>query len=287
MQNVFSYPSSVFAMATLKFFYQQLAILLFIFCTGVQAQQNTDRQMAGVKGAVRLVVKGWVESGEKRVIDNSTTYDRKGNEVEVVQYGTDPSRRERLPIDKVVSTFVGLTKTERTYKVKKTTKDGVPSLAGIVVNGKVRPMPPPLPSPIYEPDGAFLQQTVYQLDAQGSWAGKIGYDGRVKKSSVLSRYVYRRNEKGLVEEELVYEGDGSLSARIAHKFNDDGVELEYAEYEPKGTLRMKNTYSDFKLDEKGNWINRTVKMFYVRSDGKPVNTGQNEYREIYYYSTSK
>jgi hypothetical protein len=268
---------------------RRIAITFLILCayqSGL-AQQNTEKQMAGLKGGVRLVIHGWLEKDGKQMILTSTTYDRTGNETEVVGYATDPFTGKREPHHKEVSTFVGLIKTERSYIMAKPTNNRFPAIIGVVVNGKVQPPPPPPPPPIREPDGAVLWQKVYQLDAKGNWAGKIWYKGRAQKSSILSKYVYQRNEKGLIQEELVYEGDGTLSTRIAHKYNDDGIKIEYAEYQPDGTLRMKNTYTDFMLDEKGNWIKRTVKMFYARSDGTPVTTGQNEYREISYYPSAK
>jgi hypothetical protein len=267
-----------------------LLLLLVCACPAIRAQQNTDRQMAGLKGPVRFVFKvdGSPNKSGKREVGHSTEYDRKGNEIEVIYYATNPFTHEAEKHHRVLSQMQNLTKTQRSYDfIRKSSKDRPPSIAGVIVNGKVQPLPPPPPPPVREPDGAILWQTLYKLDAQGNWDERIWYKGRAKVSPIISRNVYRRNAQGLIEEDLVFEADGSQSTRITHKYDENGIEIEYAEYEVKGVLRMKNAYSDFKLDRNGNWIARTVKMFYVRRDGTPVTTGQNEYREISYYPSAK
>lgn len=283
------FTSHFYCMPSSPYISRILATLLFtsLFCLTAYAQQNTDAQIAGLKSSVHIVTEGWIdppERGGKRQIINVRKYDQKGNEIEWTGYGGNPITRERSPILKVVFTFDKLVKTERSYRISEPSQSKGSSIPVIVaVNGKpVEPKPTPTP-PALETDGSFLRQTIYKLDAQGNRSEEIWYEGRIQSSSILRRKTYQRNQQGLIETCLYFGKTGQQTSREERKYDDKGLVIEYLQYDAEKPIPSQNSYSNYELDAKGNWIKRTVKMSYLGGNGKTINSSQIEYREISYY----
>ncbi|MFN7929385.1 MAG: hypothetical protein U0Y68_15855 [Blastocatellia bacterium] len=254
---------------------------------GVTAQKSSARQWEGLKGPAHTVTFGWIaEKDNLRHIITVSKFDRVGQEIEETRYGKRPLEKTSTPIVKSVYAMKDGLKTERNYDVTVPSKYGtMPAIAGIVVNGKVQPLPPP---PLREPDGAILRQAEVKEDATSRRVEIIWHKRFVTETPISYRLVYQLDSQGRIEEEFFYDGDSSASSRSVHKYNEQGIEIEFTEYESDGSLRSKDTYSDFKLDRRGNWIERTVTRFYVRSDNRqPVTTSDKHYRVITYYPAGK
>lgn len=266
-----------------------LLYVLVICNTITQAQPEMNAPAIGLKGKVRVVTKGWVaEKDNLRHIITVRKYDRRGNEIEVTSYGKRPLEKTSTPMDKSVYVMKDGVKTERSYHVSTPSMLGRMTIAGIVVNGKVQPLPPPPPPPMRESDGAILRQGLIKQDVENRRIEITWHKRLVKDSPVSYRIVYQLDKEGRIEEELFYDADKSQPSRSVYKYNEQGIEIEFSEYDSTGALHIRNAYSDFKLDPQGNWIERTATMFYVRSsDGQSVNTSDKQYREISYYPSAR
>lgn len=267
-----------------------LLILLISYTSFTQAQPRMDVKAMGLKGRVREVTSGWIaEKDNLRHITTIRKYDEQGEEIEVITYGKRPLEKTSTPMVKSVYSIKDGVKTQRQYNVSTPSKLGTtPSILGIVVNGKVQPPPPPPPPPIRELVGAILGQAVVKRDESHNRVEITWHKRLVKDSPISYRIVYQLDKNGRIEEELFYGTDKPQPSRSVYKYNEQGIEVEFSEYDSTGALHIRNTYSDFKFDQQGNWIERTATMFYVRrSDGQPVNTSDKQYREISYYPSAK
>jgi hypothetical protein len=119
--------------------------------------------------------------------------------------------------------------------------------------------------------------TEFKYDANGYRIEELqtGEEGLIAK--VVSVY----DAKGLRTERRMYNKQG-LFARRTYTYGADGNPTEEAEYDPKGGLVGKQTYS-YELDATGNWIKR-ITSAQGMSNGKPVSEpAEVTYRTITYY----
>ncbi len=84
---------------------------------------------------------------------------------------------------------------------------------------------------------------------------------------LIARVVSVYDAKGLRTERRMFTKQG-LFARRTYAYGADGNPTEEAEYDPKGGLVGKQSYS-YELDSTGNWIKR-ITSSQGMSDGKPV-----------------
>jgi hypothetical protein len=83
--------------------------------------------------------------------------------------------------------------------------------------------------------------------------------GEVKKLGLLSKVIYKYNEKGNLTEQSKYNSDGSLDSREIHKFDTKENEIEWTKYED-GSLKSTVTY---KYDDTGHKIESNFDGTYI------------------------
>ena len=98
---------------------------------------------------------------------------------------------------------------------------------------------------------------------------------------LVAKLVSVYNAKGLRTERRMYNNQG-LFARRTYMYGADGNPTEEAEFDPKGGLVGKQSYS-YELDPTGNWTKRITSAQGI-SNGKPVTEpAEVTYRTITYY----
>lgn len=120
-------------------------------------------------------------------------------------------------------------------------------------------------------------KTEFKYDANGYRIEEVqtGDAGLVAK--IISVY----DAKGLRTERQMFTKQG-LFARRTYAYGADGHPTEEAEYDPKGGLVGKQSYS-YELDATGNWIKR-ITSAQGMSGGKPFSEpAEVTYRTITYY----
>jgi hypothetical protein len=83
--------------------------------------------------------------------------------------------------------------------------------------------------------------------------------GEVKKLGLLSKVIYKYNEKGNLTEQSKYNSDGSIDSREIHKFDTKENEIEWTKYED-GSLKSTVTY---KYDDSGHKIESNFDGTYI------------------------
>lgn len=120
-------------------------------------------------------------------------------------------------------------------------------------------------------------KTEFKYDANGYRLEEVqtGDEGLVAK--IVSVY----DARGFRTERRMYNKQG-LFARRTYTYGADANPTEEAEYDPKGGLVGKQSYS-YELDSTGNWIKRITSMQGM-SNGKPfTEPAEATYRTITYY----
>jgi hypothetical protein len=266
-----------------KIFLQLLApslIVLLSLQTSI-AQTKNDRKMYGLKGAVETVELGWLEktkNGNKKQIGSVKRYNQEGNESETLTYGGSPSVG-RQPYSKAVSSISGSILSVRYYEVQMDNKNklvGVPS--------GTNPIPTP---PKEEAAGSTLSQAIIKFDSQNNIYEETWYKRLVNKGPIEYRNVFQLNQEGTITEEQIFEAGKTLTAKIQHKYNVQNIEEEYVELSAKGVVESKNTYSGYRVDAAGNWIERQKVSEYVNGNGKLIKDTITEYRKITYFPSAK
>lgn len=272
-----------------------LSLLFFttFILQGVFAQVATDSQIERLRGNVKTMqvetanLNGtsgkWQESG--RGIAKTFAWNRKGFQTEQVWFGSRPNMIHSDPLIKIVTTYNVARKvqTEKSYDVHK--PDPVNRLPSIVVldaNGKpVKPSTPP--SKPKAADGAVINQVVYKFDRKGNLEEKLHYDGVMSKGKLSFKQNYSWDKQGKLQEETFYNSAGKLSEKYIYKHDPQGNELEQLRYDAKGENVSRETYSEYKFDAQGNWIQRVKQMDYVAAYGQRIKTAVITYRIITYW----
>lgn len=120
-------------------------------------------------------------------------------------------------------------------------------------------------------------KTEFKYDADGNRIEEVqsGDEGLVNK------IVFVYDSKGRPTERRIYNRQG-LFARRTYTYGADVNPKEEAEYDPKGGLVGKQSYS-YEPDPTGNWIKR-ITFSYATIDGKPhIEPAVATYRTITYY----
>jgi YD repeat-containing protein len=140
----------------------------------------------------------------------------------------------------------------------------------------------------YEGDGSRLElirssvssshvRTEFKYDASGNRLEEV----QTADEGLVGKTVNVYDAKGRCTERRLYNKQG-LFARRTYKYAADANPIEEAEYDPKGALVGKQTYS-YELDSTGNWIKR-ITSTQGMSNGKPVTEpAEATYRTITYY----
>jgi len=120
-------------------------------------------------------------------------------------------------------------------------------------------------------------KTEFKYDANGNRIEEV----QTADEGLVGKTVNVYDAKGRCIERRLYNKQG-LFARRTYKYAADANPTEEAEYDPKGALVGKQTYS-YELDTTGNWIKR-ITSTQGMSNGKPVTEPADAtYRTITYY----
>jgi len=120
-------------------------------------------------------------------------------------------------------------------------------------------------------------RTEFKYDASGNRLEEV----QTADEGLVGKTVNVYDAKGRCTERRLFNKQG-LFARRTYIYAADANPIEEAEYDPKGALVGKQTYS-YELDSTGNWIKR-ITSTQGMSNGKPVSEpAEATYRTITYY----
>ncbi len=120
-------------------------------------------------------------------------------------------------------------------------------------------------------------KTEFKYDANGNRIEEV----QTADEGLVDKTVNVYDAKGHCAERRLYNKQG-LFARRTYTYAADANPIEEAEYDPKGALVGKQSYS-YELDTTGNWIKR-ITSTQGMSNGKPVTEPADAtYRTITYY----
>lgn len=246
------------------------------------AQTKTDSFRDGLVGQVRTVrdeSKVVSKAAEDRRVFGriSTTYDPKGNMVERVasfkfRGGTVTNSQSAYSYDSRGNRME--TETLSYFRA-----DGKPLRTKTPIYRGGNPPPPP-----YDLDQSQRLMTQdFKRDSAGNIKEIAYYYGQGNDKALLRRETYAYDEHGHVREALFYALTGDLDARAVYSYDANGYVIEVKEYGDSNSVRMTSTYTNYKGDSQGNWIERTRSDEVLHRNGKVVQTTVIEYRTITYY----
>ena len=120
-------------------------------------------------------------------------------------------------------------------------------------------------------------KTEFKYDANGNRLEEV----QTADEGLVDKTVSVYDAKGRCTERRLYNKQG-LFARRTYTYAADANPIEEAEYDPKGALVGKQSYS-YELDATGNWTKR-ITSAQGMSNGKPVTEpAEATYRTITYY----
>ena len=120
-------------------------------------------------------------------------------------------------------------------------------------------------------------KTEFKYDANGNRIEEV----QTADEGVVGKTVNVYDKRGRCTERRLYNKQG-LFARRTYTYGADANPTEEAEYDPKGALVGKQSYT-YELDSTGNWIKR-ITSTQGMSNGKPVTEPADAtYRTIIYY----
>lgn len=264
------------------------------------AEQQADREKAGLRGPVRTLVEnsGTLEGGSP-LFSVTRTYNIQGRLAEMEFSLSRPSDSHADIKRRTVYTYG-----DKGQIVGTGYKDGNVSSTSLSIrdaNGR------PTEFSIYNPEGVLTFKTVQRYDDRGNKTETIIYKigGTI---AFRSLYTYDIDVNGKVENVISYRSDGSLDykartrydnkghmleevfsradattdERRTYIYNENGQEEEKVVYNSDGSIRITEV-SAYQYDSVGNWTKRTTQKL-VSKEGKliPESTATVE-RIITYY----
>ncbi|HEV2669232.1 MAG TPA: hypothetical protein VG324_30220 [Blastocatellia bacterium] len=234
-------------------------MLSLIFCSVVEAQKKSHRELEGLKGPVRKITEEtvnlseehgkWIEAEKGSV--TIIVFDRAGNLLEHTSYAPNPNSGKLEQLERSVYSYDA-----EGRRTKKEFSD-VP----VVMLPGDRPIPKnemPPPS-VRTRDGATLQTEVDKFDASGNLVETITHNGTAE-GATFKRETYNYNAQTRTREKLTYDFRNQLIKKTIIKFDEQGNMVESLDYDlvDKGMFDTKTRCSDYQFDAKGNWIKMTA-----------------------------
>lgn len=218
------------------------SVLTFILacasCAVVSAQAKTDRELAGLRGAVKSVKTEAVEFTPKegggsvegkRVPAQSVAYDERGHRLRQVDYNHDGSVAQTL-----VYTFDERGRPTG-YEEYTGTLDA-PRRHVYVTDEEGRR----IEYRIVQPDGAGGEKYLYKYDAAGNLVEEAL---REHKGALVSRNTFAYDDAGRQLSQTRYDADGSLSSTYSITYDAHGKPVERVRHEGGIlTYRIRYTY---------------------------------------------
>lgn len=195
-------------------------LLLAGLCSSARAQTKTDKEQAGLLGAVKTVRTEVAEFAEKGAVGRKThavTYDARGNVVERIYFGPDGSAAQRF-----VYTFDA--EGRATGFEEYTGGLSTPRRHVYVLGGKGERVE----YKIVQPDGKAGEKHLYKYDAQGRLAEESLHE---HKGQLLSRNVHAYDEAGRPVSQTRYDPDGSTSSVARVSYDAQGRPVERTRHE--------------------------------------------------------
>lgn len=255
-----------------RFLVTLFSCLLLVIPAYAQSQES-DREDGGLKERVKSILeedaKFSNESGKrvetKRVPSSAVSFDEKGNFTQQVFYRSNGNVHFTIKYS-----FIGGDKTS-TIKYEEDASS---------------PPPPPAPAPSSSQvntrpsDPRFDNKYKYKYDSQGNRVEEATY----RSSGALSiTDVSKFDPKGNRIEWARYTPTGELNFRKTISYNDYGQDVEVTYFHGDGSISEKDSYTDYEIDSKGNWIKRVESKWVTKNGKSYFEPYQVTYRKIMYY----
>jgi antitoxin component YwqK of YwqJK toxin-antitoxin module len=213
------------------------ALLVSALWVGANAQSKTDREQAGLLGAVRTVRTEAAEFTSKngksvegvRVPLRTVSYDARGNRTRQVDFNHDGSVAQTL-----VYTYDANGRS--TGYEEYTGAMSVPRKHVYVLDDKGNR----IEYSFVQPDGSAGEKYLYKYDPKGNLAEESLFD---HKGGLISRNVFAYDDKGRQVSQTRHNADGSVSSIISFSYDAQGKPVERVRYESDVlTYRVRYVY---------------------------------------------
>lgn len=128
------------------------------------------------------------------------------------------------------------------------------------------------------------QREVHKYDRSGSKVETVAY--LRNETSPWFRRTYEYDDKARMRRISHYERDSTNNLRLSHvvtyAYDDKGDEQEVCWRDAAGALMDRLSYSTYKHDHRGNWVERTEARFQVYDKQEPNDQWGTVYRVITY-----
>lgn len=245
-----------------------LAIIILLLFVSVNAQKKmTDIEFDELKGKVKSVITSYSYFEN---IDGNLVEKQSGNKFEVYydETGNTAQTLNYVVGDKNIYSFVEGEKTFKTFKIQGVGGSGISANVNSINKQKPR-------------DERYSIKLTYKYDEKGKITEKNVYSN---DGSLITKTIYKYDKQGRVEETETYNVD-KISSKQTVKFDSKNNVAEALLVFPNISGDdgiTKKSYSDYKFDAQGNWIERTQIATYKRS-GKTTVVKTIEHRKIDYF----
>ncbi|MBS1808613.1 MAG: hypothetical protein JST84_10520 [Acidobacteria bacterium] len=224
-----------------------LFLLLFSLAFGQvgKVKRKSDRELAGYVGPVKQVLEEWtpiekprhyIQPGT-RCRNHATVYDEQGREIQSSSFsnscGTDENR----------NTYTYDAEGNYTIRYESFHDPKSPP-----------PPPPPMIPPGAKPRATGPPKAVFKYDAQGHKIEKTVINSN---GDLLYRVMWEWDDKDRMKEQQSFDANGTLTGRSIRRYEGQQRHpLESTIYGRDGKIIFKATYSAYKLNAQGDWIER-------------------------------
>ena len=235
-------------------------ILVGALWAGAPAQAKTDKELAGLRGAVQTVCieaaeftpRGGSSVEERRVPLQTVAYDARGNAVRRVDYNYDGTVAQTL-----VYTYDA--QGRGTGYEEYTGALAAPRRHVYALDEQGRRVE----YRIVQPDGAAGEKYLYKYDAKGSLVEEALHE---HKGALISRNTYAYDGEGRQVSQTRYNSDGSVSSTSSTSYDAHGRPVERVRHEGDTlTYRVRYAY-----DARGRVVAQETVGSVVEADVAPA-----------------
>jgi len=248
-------------------------LLLLIFSVACQqaarSKRESDREHDGFVGPVKRVsvvwspISGTSYPAGSRCRQLTDEYDENGR---IIRHSVYPGACGSDEVREDYSYSQDGTQTTKMRELRGADSPPPPPAVASGANGGDDKGPPHKASK-YDQSGRLIEVSMVKPDGRLSYKNTYQYDQRDRLIEITG-----------------YDSDSRITDRRVYKFSgDDRVPSEFTYYGPDGKIYERTTYSDYKFNSHGDWIQRTQRKeetFNRHSVSITI-------REIEYYHDSK